>query len=534
MKFRTDFVTNSSSSCYLTFNIQNKKMYEFLESLGIKIEDTPRGEFSDGMTVVLPSGKRAKVWGDYVDSPTANDISTISQWLMTLILEENEYKNHPNGFSEELLNILDSADVSKLSKFNKYDAEIENGEIEYGRINEERRVEDSGKFTITEGKKKIIDVNGTFINDESEDIFEMAEKTGKASTNIEIWNVDHWEREGLAKEKEELAKEKEELRNIIKNVIDENELLRKLIIVNCKEKNANEEYSKQVELANKISFEELVEKGYILFNDENVIQKDEDIISKIESLKCLISIERENFSNKGRDIIKFIKFIVYCSKDNWRMDEYTQRPIEIVNSIVNAIEGTEYGSHNGRLKFVGINNENIYGTTIKYVEASMNVSKAKTYKKDNECLNNVKEYKQIYKIIVDKIFEDVEYRKLLFVDSKNVNANINDLIENGLIILNSGMNNMDDNNIACKVEVSVNFESDLIAQIHCNIFAKKKDRNLSDGSDCLEKISDYINKQLNSLNRRRRSYEDKYFYDEQNGEFIIRHIDKKIPVWRLL
>lgn len=525
MKFRTDFVTNSSSSCYLTFNIQNNKMYEFLESLGIKIEGTPRGEFSDGMTVVLPSGKSAKVWGDYVDSPTAKDIYTISQWLMTLILEENEYKYDANEFSKELLNILDNADVAKLSKFNKYDAEIENGEIEYGRINEGGMVEDSGKFTIAEGKRKVIDVSGSHVGDESEDIFEMAEKTGQASTNIEIWNVDHWEREGL-------AKEKEELRNIIKNVINENEMLRKLIIVNCKEKKANEEYSKQVELAKKISFEELVEKGYILFNDENAIQKEEDIISKIESLKCVISIEKNNVSIEGGDIIKFI---VYCSKDNWRMDEYTQRPIEIVSSIVNAIEGTEYGSHNGRLKFLNINNENIYGTTIKYVEASMIVSKAKTYKKDNECLNNVKEYKQIYKIIVDKIFEDVEYRKLLFVDSKNVNANINDLIENGLIILNSGMNNMDDNNVACKVEVSVNFESDVNAQIYCSIFAKEKERNLRDGSDRLEKISDYINKQLNSLKRRRRSYDDDiYFCDEQNGEFIIRCIDKKIPVWRLL
>lgn len=42
MKFRTDFVTNSSDTSYLAFNIKNEKLWDYLSSLGIKLENSEK------------------------------------------------------------------------------------------------------------------------------------------------------------------------------------------------------------------------------------------------------------------------------------------------------------------------------------------------------------------------------------------------------------------------------------------------------------------------------------------------------------
>ena len=83
MKFRTDFVTNSSDSSFLTFNIKNKALFQCLTNLGIRFEDVEDGEFSDTMRIILPSGNSAEIdGGENWELPYVTECNSISTWLM--------------------------------------------------------------------------------------------------------------------------------------------------------------------------------------------------------------------------------------------------------------------------------------------------------------------------------------------------------------------------------------------------------------------------------------------------------------------
>ncbi len=83
MKFRTDFVTNSSDSSFLTFNIKNQKLYDFLTKLGIKIENVKEGELSHCMKLTLPSGESGEIDGsDDWWLPYPNNYKSLSAWVL--------------------------------------------------------------------------------------------------------------------------------------------------------------------------------------------------------------------------------------------------------------------------------------------------------------------------------------------------------------------------------------------------------------------------------------------------------------------
>ena len=153
MKFRTDFVTNSSDSSFLAFNIKNKKLFDCLTGLGIKFERVKDGEFSDRMRIVLPSGKSEIIDGaNNWDYPYLSEVSSISAWLVALILwEVNEYKEKEDysDFELEAIELLNKADIIHLDwdaietwsreevchdlehKFGEMDGDIKEASIEH-------------------------------------------------------------------------------------------------------------------------------------------------------------------------------------------------------------------------------------------------------------------------------------------------------------------------------------------------------------------------------------------------------------------
>ena len=156
MKFRTDFVTNSSDSSFLAFNIKNKKLFDCLTGLGIKFENVKDGEFSDRMRIVLPSGESDEIDGaNNWSLPYLSDFSSISAWLVAMILwevediypakEEEDYSD----FARELIELLNKADITHLEwdaidtwsrekmirdlehKFGEMDSDIKDASIEH-------------------------------------------------------------------------------------------------------------------------------------------------------------------------------------------------------------------------------------------------------------------------------------------------------------------------------------------------------------------------------------------------------------------
>ena len=260
-----------------------------------------------------------------------------------------------------------------------------------------------------------------------------------------------------------IAKNKEAVQRAVKSFIDSRPDVRRLLAVNADLAAASES---ELNYADKLSYEEMLDAGYIVFDiNANTLDKNKEIV------RCILSVGVSEDS---------IDFTVFCYYDNWQLDNYKFRPVELQSIIYDYFMGKE-GILPTKLHYSSCSNQAIrddVGAVMSiYNERNSLFSTAD--EDEAEKAFPLEHYSDIVRTVVDRLVNNTDIKQYLPLD-KTENTTDETLISEGYIRLTQKIT-VDDN--TPDQYLIITLEDSIGLRLSFDIISKKATAIMKDGRD---------------------------------------------------
>lgn len=276
-----------------------------------------------------------------------------------------------------------------------------------------------------------------------------------------------------------IAKNKEAVQRAVKSFINSRPDVRRLLVINNDLDIASES---ELYYADKLSYEEMLDAGYIVFDiNSDTLDKNKEIV------RCFLSVGVSKDS---------IDFTIFCYYDNWQLDNYRCRPVELQSIIYDYFLGRE-GILPTKLNYLSCSNQAIrddVGAVMSIYNERHSLFSA-VEEDEAEKAFPLEHYSDIVKTVVDRLVNNTEIKQYLPLD-KPENATDETLISEGYIRLAQKITT-DDNTPDQYLVITL--EDSIGLQLSFDIISKKATVTMQDGTDRIKLLLKCIKEAMSMI-----------------------------------